>query len=352
MSTLIIPCAGQSTRYPGVRPKWMLTYPDGQLMIQKAIEGLEFSNLERTVVTTVREHCDKYDADIVIKQALGDHVEVCILDEFTHSQSDTIAHTINKMNIRGGFVSRDSDSYVKVPIDKYENFVVGVNIENYLELSNVSGKSFIILNDQNLIIDIIEKKVSSNLISIGIYGFKSAEEFVEIQQTIKKASNTEDDEIYPSHIISYMLGLNRFFHYKEAIDYEDWGLLSDWRKSINRRKTFFLDVDGVIFKNKGQYGRVNWNSHDEPLENNIETIKLLAKKGAQIIFCTARTEEQREKLEKSLKSHGIEWHSIIMGCNHSQRVLVNDYSGTNPFPSCSAISIPRDIDNLGEFFQI
>ncbi len=46
MSTLIIPCAGQSSRYPNLRPKWMLTHPDGELMIEKVINSIDINGLE------------------------------------------------------------------------------------------------------------------------------------------------------------------------------------------------------------------------------------------------------------------------------------------------------------------
>ena len=37
MITLIIPCAGKSSRYPDIRPKWLFTHPDGKLMLEKSI---------------------------------------------------------------------------------------------------------------------------------------------------------------------------------------------------------------------------------------------------------------------------------------------------------------------------
>jgi len=33
MSTLIVPCGGKSSRYPGMKPKWLLTHPDGYTAI-------------------------------------------------------------------------------------------------------------------------------------------------------------------------------------------------------------------------------------------------------------------------------------------------------------------------------
>jgi hypothetical protein len=327
----------------------MLTYPDGKLMIQKAIEGLDLPNMDRIILSIVEEHCEKYHADTVIKQAVGDKVEICVLDDYTSSQSETVALTIKKMDVHGEFISKDSDGYAKVSIDQFDNLLVGANLRKYLEITNVAGKSFIVLNEQNMVVDIVEKSVCSNIINIGIYGFKSADEFLEAHEAVKDTWNSEKGEIYMSHVVSYMLGQKNYFSYFEAEEYEDWGLITDWRRVARRMRTYFIDVDGIVFKNKGKYGRVNWNDEDIPLGNNIKTIKKLADQGAQIIFCTARSEDQRAKLESSLKKFEISWYSIVMGCNHSQRVIINDIANTNPFPSCRAINIHRDCDDLDKY---
>ena len=103
MSTLILPCAGRSSRFPNLRPKWMLTYPDGELMIHKTSKGLYHKKITRTIITVVKEHCDKYESDIIAKQAVP-NAEICILPEFTKSQSDTVAQTIKKMNATGSLL--------------------------------------------------------------------------------------------------------------------------------------------------------------------------------------------------------------------------------------------------------
>lgn len=349
MSTLILPCAGRSTRFQGVRPKWMLTYPDGKLMIEKALDGLDLQGADRIIITTVKEHCEKYGADVVIKQAFGNRVETCVLEDYTPSQSETVALTIKKMGVRGAFISKDSDGYIKVSIDQFDNLLVGANLRKYLEVTNVAGKSFIVLNEQNTVIDIVEKSVCSNIINIGIYGFKFADEFLEAQEAVKSTWDSEMGEIYMSHVASYMIGQKNYFSYIEAEEYEDWGLIGDWRRVARRMQTYMVDIDGVVFKNKGKYGRVNWNDEDTPLENNVHIIKKLASDGAQIIFCTARPESQRDKLERSLKGVGISWHSIVMGCNHAKRIIINDFADTNAYPSCEAINVPRDGNNLDKY---
>ena len=44
--TLILPAAGKSSRFPGMRPKWLLTHPNGNLMIVEAIKGINFTNID------------------------------------------------------------------------------------------------------------------------------------------------------------------------------------------------------------------------------------------------------------------------------------------------------------------
>ena len=44
--SLILPCAGSSTRFPNIRPKWMLTTPSGNLMIQESIKYLDLENID------------------------------------------------------------------------------------------------------------------------------------------------------------------------------------------------------------------------------------------------------------------------------------------------------------------
>ena len=60
MNTLILPCAGRSSRFPNVRPKWMLYYPDKTMMVEKAVSGLNLNNFDRVIITIVKDHAVKY----------------------------------------------------------------------------------------------------------------------------------------------------------------------------------------------------------------------------------------------------------------------------------------------------
>ncbi len=350
--TLIIPAAGKSSRFPGLRPKYLLTAPDGQLMIEKCLNSIDTNLYDKVVITIVKEHCDKYDADIWLKQVFAnrDDVSIVILDEFTSSQSETIYKTIVQANISGPIVIKDSDNGVWVSSEQIfagkesmPNTIVGYSLKEHPNVSNIPGKSFIITNEQNIVEDIIEKEVVSNTICLGVYCFASAELFVHAFEDMQRNVILNSSELFISHVISWLIANDKAeFNCVYAYDYQDWGTLAEWTEYQKRFQTYFIDFDGVLSKNKGQYGKTNWDTPDILLEENLKVMRDLYKNGAQIIITTARPEKYREKILDALHQFDIEPYAIICGLNHSRRVLINDFAKSNPYPSAIAINIPRN----------
>ena len=70
--------------------------------------------------------------------------------------------------------------------------------------------------------------------------------------------------------------------------------------------------------------------------------------GNEIIFMTARPEKYLATIKNYLKEKKITYKTIISDCNHSKRIIINDFAATNPYPSCAAISIKRN-DSLDNY---
>ena len=93
---LLLPVAGKSSRFPGLRPKWLLTLPNGQLMIERSLSGLRLENINEVVVIMLSEH-KKYIKPIQIKDLISDtisseiKVNIFELNQPTISQPETIA---------------------------------------------------------------------------------------------------------------------------------------------------------------------------------------------------------------------------------------------------------------------
>jgi hypothetical protein len=133
--------------------------------------------------------------------------------------------------------------------------------------------------------------------------------------------------------------------------YEDWGTLSAWLDYTRSFKTLFCDVDGTLIKNSGQYFVPRWGTQP-PLEDNVAYLKKSHKGGrTQIILTTTRPEAFRELTEKQLKEAGIPYDKLVLGLWHGQRVVINDYAKTNPFPSAVAVNLKRNADDLREHLE-
>jgi len=350
MNNLVIPAAGRSTRYPNMRPKWLLTHPDGKLMIEKVLDGFDLSLYEKIVITVLREHCEKHDADVILKQIYGDEISICILDEQTKDPVETVVRTIEKEELRGYVTIKDSDCFVLCDFPLDREYICGLTIREDSDAIQMQNKSFINKNCENMVIDIVEKRVVSDIICVGVFCLQ-VEALVETYNKIRSSVvYKHNSEMYLSHVISYLLMNNSAIHYVEVDSYADWGTLSDWNAEREKHKTYIFDIDGVVLKNVGRWGNKNWENTFEPIEDNISVLKSLSDQGAQIIFMTCRSEEHLKGFKRYLLEKNIKYHQIITNCFHAQRVIINDFAPTNPFPSCAAVSIRRN-DNLGDYLK-
>lgn len=344
MTTLIIPAAGKSSRYPNMRAKWLLTHPTGDIMLKKVLDAIDYLKFERVIVTILKQHCEKYDAHIILEQVFGDSVEIFVLDEPTKSAAQTLYKTIKSCNVTGQIMIKDSDGISKINHNvACQNFIAGLEINHDTPVSYVQSKSFIIKNDDNIVHDIVEKEIVSNIICVGQWKL-NAEDFIEAYEKIDGSNvYVKNNEMYVSHVISYLIMKKSvIFEYVEVDEYSDWGTKKEWYEEIENHTTYIFDIDGVLLKNCGKYGRKNWYNTFDPIHENIKTLKELSSKNCQIIFMTSRTEDAVQEFISYIKKCGIKYKTIITGCNHAKRIIINDFAPSNPYPSCEALSVRRN----------
>jgi len=329
-----------------MRPKWLLTHPDGRLMVDKALEGCRTDRFDRIVFVIVKAHDDEFEASLILRQAFarfGDRLHIVTLPEFTSGQAETVCQALTAISITGPVLIKDSDNYLAWN-DKEDvtNFVVVGNLNRLRDTKNVAAKSYVMLDKNGIVQDIVEKRIISGTFCAGAYQFASAQAF---QDAFKDMSgNVElEKETYVSHVIAWMMARQgQIFRGYEATDYEDWGTLREWRVRQKRFSTLFCDLDGVLVKNVGQYGSRRWENSLDPITENFQVLQKAHNNGAQIVIVTARGDEFRPRIVALLQAHGIIPHAVLTNCHHSHRVMINDYATTNPYPSCSAVSIPRE----------
>ena len=337
---IIIPCAGRSSRFPTARPKYLLTMPDGKPMFMHA--AAPYYGQYPVTFVLIKEHCALYAADTAIRNAYGTGVDIVILDEFTSGPAETIYLTVKDWPDTP-FMSVDCDSFYNVTIPIGQNFITSIDISNYPTLLNIAAKSFII-EENSIIRNIVEKRVVSGNISVGGYGFESSKNYTTSYESIKTNFTSE---LFLSHVIKHLMDIRKdIFKNVEVDSYIDCGTYADFIDYAKKHMTIFCDIDGVVFKNQSEYFANNYNT---PVETNSDAVAFLLQKqqaGATIIFTTARPSRFSAVTESNLNSCGFTNYRVIYNLPHSPRLLINDVSTTNPWPSANAINVPRDDNNF------
>lgn len=349
MSTLILPCAGRSTRFPNSRPKWSLTHPYGELMIIQAIKGLDLSEYDKIVPVFVKKDLDKFGLrDGIIKsfEKLNINYEIVELENTTKSQSETVTKAIEKLNIQGNILIKDCDGYFTGKFD-VGNFVYVCSLQD-VDKINAKSKSYVDVDTNGFIKTIVEKDVISSLFCCGGYSFSDANKFV---QTYKKLLDFSKDEIYISHVIYQQILDGETFNIEGVSNFRDWGTLNDWDEYKKQYKTLFIDLDGVLVENSGEYVGNIWGTTKD-LENNKNYINKLYNSGkTRIIITTSRKSSYKNETLSQLNNLGIKFHDIIFDLLHCQRILINDFSSSNSYPTSKSVNLPRNNDNLDDYLK-
>ena len=333
---VIIPCAGASSRFPNMRPKYLLTDYAGRLMVENAAE--HYIGKHRVTVVILKEHDEKYLARKKLEEAFGNKVDIVVLDKPTSGPADTVYQAIKRgrVNLSSPLLIKDCDGFYKTE-EKEGNIIYVAKLSKHPRIRTAGAKSYTLANDQGIINSVVEKRIVSDHFCVGGYQFETTQSYI---NAFEKLSTT--NEIFVSNIVDYMISKDNIFFESEVENFIDVGTSEDWF-DFNNKPTYFCDIDGTIVKSK-------WDYYDdvEPIWDNVSALVSKKQEGCKIIFTTSRPEKYRKLTQNILDGLGFAGCNLIMGIHHSKRVLINDYATSNPYPTAVAVNIKRDSEDLGD----
>lgn len=290
-------------------PNWLAKHPNGKYLISECISDSQILDYERIVISILAEDNEKYHAKAALERIVAKIVptpEIVVLEERTSGPAETVYQTIKKAGIAGSIVIRDSDVKLLVSTIAHANFIIGIDLmECSSELPDIRSKAFLKVNENGIILDVIEKQVSSNKICYGMYGFSNCLDFVDAYEALCDF-NYDMTQLFVSNIIAYLIGTkDQIFHYIQAQDYEDWDSRQSWNRLKRRFSTYFINLDA-----KG-------------IEHNFPKLRILEDNGAQLVFYSALPHIQRERAELTLKQNGFAVPRVLMECNCGEYYLIN-----------------------------
>jgi len=346
---LVIPMAGRSSRFPDLKPKWMLTHPTGKFMVIEAIRGLNLDDFEAIHFIYLKEHQDQHSFIKGFQEELEDlgfskKAKFIGLSEPTRDQPETVEWGIVQGKITGPILIKDSDNYFQATVPA-QNGVCFADL-NKVGLIKPKNKSYITIDAQGNVLNIVEKLVISSSFCVGGYAFSDAGLFVSALNKLYPHR-----ERYISHVIYQLMLEGQTFNAIETNSYSDWGTVEDWDRFKKSYGTLFLDLDGTLVKNSSAHFPP-YIGESDPIAPNVEIVRQLQQSGKfEIIITTSRPEKYRSVTEQQLKQLGIVYKTLLMGLLHSKRIIINDYSKSNPFKSCDSINLKRNADDLKEILR-
>lgn len=346
---LIVPMAGRSSRFPGIRPKWMLTHPNGNFMAIESIMGFNLDSFENIYFVYLREHEEEYHflngfREELEEQSLLHKTRLVELAEPTKDQPETVYQAIKKGQISGPLFIKDSDN-------RFEAEITAGNSICFFDLNKAGlikpkNKSYILMDDFGQVTNIIEKQVISPYFCTGGYGFEDASLFCNTLENLDLPN-----ERYISNVIFQCMLGGKSFKAIPVCNYNDWGTLQDWNAYKRSYATLFIDMDGVICKHSASHFPPFYGE-TEAIAENLEILKQLRETGKfQIVITTARSEKFRNLTENQLLEFGLDFDYLLMGMQHSKRIIINDYGKSNPYKSCDAINLKRNSTELKEILR-
>jgi hypothetical protein len=340
---IIVPAAGLSTRFPGMRPKFTLTDYSGKLMLHRAIEP--YIDIYPITVTILKEHDNKFNIEELIKDEISSKINVLKLERPTTGPADTVYQTIKKSKIdtNKSIFIKDCDSFFDHKICD-GNYICVTKVRDHKILKHLAAKSFVISNNNGIVNSIIEKEVVSDTFCIGGYKFDTAEMFCKHFESLQM----NEHEIFVSHIIQSCILQNNIFLEVVSENYIDVGTAQEWWEYNNSKPTIFCDIDGTVIVAAPR------NKYHEPVKPLLDNVKVLLEKqteGAQLIFTTARPISAYDITYNVLLNLGFKNFVLLAGLHNSKRILINDFNNSNPYPRAEAINIKRDTNDIREYLK-
>ena len=310
MNTLIVPCLGR--RIVNGIPQYLHRHPKGKLLIERSIESIFAETYDKILIVLSENDVREYHSDIIICQEIKQFpIEIITLEKMTSGPAETVYLAIRKAGITGAVVVKDADNYIKIENVPKGNFVAGLDLNTWeRDIHNLRNKSFLIVNEQGNLLDIIEKQVRSDVICLGLYGFNRAENFVQAYEKLNDLSYPIS-KLYISHVISYLIGYSgRVFHYISAMEYENWGTERLWKDMQRDYTMYFIDLDNIL----GNDGQLS--------ENNRKKLAVLQSRGASFVGYTVEDEHYKISAIQILQEVGLQCIKVIYGCPYSGRKVI------------------------------
>ena len=213
MLNIVIPMAGAGSRFATagfLDPKPLINVFN-QPMIELVVKNLTPSNPHRFIFVAQEEHFKRYQLGKTI-YSITKNCEFVLINELTEGAATTVLRAEKYINSNDPLMIANSDQFIDYPIDKYLNAQQSSDDGIIMTmLANDPKWSFIKVNSDEIVLEIAEKRVISNLATVGIYNFQRGSDFVSGAKEMINLNERVNGEFYVAPVYNYLIKRNLKF---------------------------------------------------------------------------------------------------------------------------------------------
>lgn len=209
MLNVLIPMAGGGSRFTSAGftfPKPLIPVKNGKPMIECIVENLGFN--ARYIFIVQKEHNQKYNLDLMLKQIAGPETVVVEVEKLTQGAACTALLAKPYIDNDDELIIANSDQIVEFSRDNFNTIREWTAYEGLVFVFNATHPkwSFAKLHPVSKhIVEIAEKKPISNVATCGIYVFKHGSDFVYAAEEMIRKNIRTNQEFYIAPVYNELI---------------------------------------------------------------------------------------------------------------------------------------------------
>jgi len=200
MLNIVIPMAGRGSRFKDAGyafPKPLIDI-QGKTMIEIVVNNLRASIDHRFIFIVQKEHYETYDLYNILKNASHNKFEIVVINGITEGAACTVLTAIEYINTDDDLLIANSDQFITTSIDAFIESGQEPQKDGLIMTFSASHPkwSYALVDENNKVLEVAEKKVISDQATVGIYYFKKGKDFVEGAQHMIQKNIRYNNEFY------------------------------------------------------------------------------------------------------------------------------------------------------------
>lgn len=208
MLNIVIPMAGEGTRFKerGYSFPKPLIEVNNKAMIQVVVENATPRSDHRFTFICRREHFEKYTLKYLLN-LIAPRCNMITLDQPTEGAACTVLLASKYFNNEDELLIANSDQYIETSIDKFLEDARKRSLDgSILTFKSSHPKwSFAKLDEENLVMEVAEKKVISSHATVGIYYYRQGGLFFEAASQMMRKNVRVNNEFYVCPVYNEMI---------------------------------------------------------------------------------------------------------------------------------------------------